>query len=139
MTIMLITMTIMNMQNKLYTMQFFSPPNDQLTAPQKRFKLPVKTGFNSQKREEPIAFCSPANSLHKWSMMPTVWNISTAQLGCLPGCAPSQLLHPCSSAECEKLEKVLDFIATTENITVTNILLVLNSKHSSYREENYPS
>jgi len=48
------------------------------------------------------------------------------------GCAPSQLLHTCSSAEYEKLEKVLDFIATTENISVINILLVLNPKYSSY-------
>jgi len=39
-------------------------------------------------------------------------------------------------AEHEKLDEVLDFTATTENISVTNILLVLNSKHSSYWEEN---
>jgi len=39
------------------------------------------------------------------------------------------------------LEKVLDFIAITENISVINILLILNPKHSSYWEENehYPS
>jgi len=65
-----------------------------------------------------------------------VWNISTGQLGCLSGCAPSQLLHTCSLAEYEKLEKVLDSIATTENISVINILLVLNPKHSSYWQEN---
>jgi len=29
--------------------------------------------------------------------MSVVWNISIAQL--LPGCAPSQLLHTCSSAK----------------------------------------
>jgi len=52
----------------------------------------------------------------------------------LSGCAPSQLLHSCSLGEYEKLEKVLDFIATTENIRVINILLILNSKHC---EENY--
>jgi len=34
-------------------------------------------------------------------------------------------------------KKVLDFIATTKNITVINILLVLNPKHSSYWEEKY--
>ena len=65
-----------------------------------------------------------------------VWNISIAQLGCLHGCAPAQLLHTCSLAEYEKLEKVLDSIATTENISVINILLVLNPKHSSYWQEN---
>jgi len=32
--------------------------------------------------------------------------------------------------------KVLDVIATTENISVINVLLVLNPKHSSYWEEN---
>jgi len=56
-----------------------------------------------------------------------------ASLGWLPGCVPSQLPHTCSPAEYLKLEKVLDFIATTENI---NILLVLNPKHSSYWEKN---
>jgi len=62
-------------------------------------------------------------------------------LGSLPGCAPSQLLHSCPSAEQERPEKVLDFIATAEDISVINILLVLNPKHSSYWEENelYPS
>jgi len=63
-------------------------------------------------------------------------NISTGQLGWLPDCAPSQLLHTCSLAEYRRLEKVLGFIATTENISVINILLVLNAKHSSYWEEN---
>jgi len=65
-----------------------------------------------------------------------VWNIFIDQLGWLSGCAPSQLLHTCSSAEYEKLEKVLDFIATAENTSVTNILLLLNLKHSSYWEGN---
>jgi len=50
----------------------------------------------------------------------------------MPGYAPPQLLHTCSLAEYEKLEKVLDIIATTENISVINILLLLNPKHSSY-------
>jgi len=58
-----------------------------------------------------------------------------ASLGCLSGSAPSQLLYNCSSAAYENLEKVLDFLATTENISVINILL-LNPKHSSYWEEN---
>jgi len=63
------------------------------------------------------------------------WDISIGQLGCLSGCALSQLPHTSSLAEYEKLEKVLDFIATTENISVINTLLVLNPKHSSYWEE----
>jgi len=57
-------------------------------------------------------------------------------LGYLPGCAPSQLLHTCSLAEHGRLEKVLDFPATTANISVINILPVLNAKHSCYCEEN---
>jgi len=65
-----------------------------------------------------------------------VWNISTAQLDWLPGHAPSQLLLTCSLAEHGMLQKVLDFLATTKTISVINILLVLNPKHSSYLEEN---
>jgi len=34
-----------------------------------------------------------------------------------------------------RLERVLDFLAETKNINTTNILLVPNSKHSSYWEE----
>jgi len=74
-----------------------------------------------------------------------VWNISIfplASLGWLPGCTtPSQLLRTCSLAEHWRVEKVVDSIATTENISVINILFVLNPKHSSYWEENscYPS
>jgi len=59
-----------------------------------------------------------------------------AGLGWLPGCGPSQLLHTCPLAECGRLEKVLHFIATTENVSVINILLVLNPKHNSYWEGN---
>jgi len=44
---------------------------------------------------------------------------------------PSQLLPTCSLAECEKPEKVLDFIGTTENISVINILLLPNPQLSS--------
>jgi len=76
---------------------------------------------------------TPIDNLNLTSM---VWSISPGQLGRLSGCAPSQLPHTCSSAEHEKLERVLDFIATTENISVINILLLLNPKHSSYWEEN---
>jgi len=54
----------------------------------------------------------------------------------LPGCYPSQLLHPCSLAELGRLEKVLDFIATIENISVISVLLILYPNHSTYMEEN---
>jgi len=51
---------------------------------------------------------------------------------CLPGCAPSQLLHACSLAEYGRWEKVLDFSATIKNIIVINTVLVLNPKYSSH-------
>jgi len=35
-------------------------------------------------------------------------------------------------AEYEKLEKVLDFLATTIDVRIINILLIVNPKHSSY-------
>jgi len=65
-----------------------------------------------------------------------VWNISAGQPGLLPSSAPSQLLYTCSSAEHGRLKEVLDFIVATKNISVINILLVLNPKHSSCWEEN---
>jgi len=37
-----------------------------------------------------------------------------------------------NSSPREDLEEVLDFIGTTENISVISILLLLNPKHSSY-------
>jgi len=51
-----------------------------------------------------------------------------AGLGWLPGCAHSQLLHTCLSAEHGKPKNALDFLATTGNIRVINILLILNPK-----------
>jgi len=36
----------------------------------------------------------------------------------------------------KRLEKVLDLLATAENISVIKVLLLLNPKHSSYSEEN---
>jgi len=53
-------------------------------------------------------------------------------LGYLSGYAPSQLLHTCSLAEYKKLEKVLDFTVTTENISIINIL-VINPKQRLLR------
>ena len=63
------------------------------------------------------------------------WNISMASSGCLPGRAPSQPLHPCSSAERGGLETVLDCLGATEAISIVNIL-VLYPNHSSCWEEN---
>jgi len=62
-----------------------------------------------------------------------VWNICIGQLGSLSGYTPSDLLHICSFAENRRLEKILDFIAAAENISVSNLLPVLNPKHSGYQ------
>ena len=47
----------MNMQNKVYTTQFFSPPNDRFTAWIKKYNFPPREDSNSQKTKKPIAFC----------------------------------------------------------------------------------
>jgi len=96
-----------------------------------KFEFLDKRGFELMETREKD-FCPPANPIHKLSMVSMVWNISMAQLGYPLGCAPSQLPHSCSSTEHGGLEKVLDIIATTENISVINILLVPNPKHSSH-------
>jgi len=117
---------LMNMQNKLYTIQFFSAPRAAIAEPRnpkfpERVSTPrqegIRTHGNEKSRDLPAPRPSP---VHKLSMMSKIWNISLGQLGYLPGCAPSQLLHTCSSAGYEKLEKVLDFVATTENTGVMN-------------------
>jgi len=81
--------------------------------------------LNLRKREKqiPALWATP---IHKLSV-----NISIGQLGCLSGDAPPQLLHTSSLAEYGRLEKGLDFIATTGNISVVNTLLIVNPKHSS--------
>jgi len=147
------------MQNKLYTIQFsHHPMTDSQPVPEQkwrnleladfvnfmeppkktelpeRFILTEKRGINKGR------FLSPCPTpIYKLSMTSMVWNISIGQLGCLSRCAASQLLHTCSSAEYGRMQKILDFLATTETISVINIILVLNPKHSSYWEENYPS
>ena len=44
------------------------------------------------------------------------------------GYAPSHLLHTCSLAKHGRPEKILQFFATAKNISVVNILRVLNPK-----------
>jgi len=74
--------------------------------------------------------------IHKPRMTSLVWNISIGQLGVAAWLCSLELPHTSSLAQHERLEKVLDFLATTENTSLTKILLVLNPKHSSYWEEN---
>ena len=143
---------IMNTQQTTHN-AISSPPNDWFTvSPRaaiakrqthgfgKFCKTPEKDWTPGQERtqtqgKEQRAPCPSARPTPKLSTVFMVWSISNGQLGCLPGCAPSQLLHTCSLAEHEKLEEALDFLATTKNHSVTNILLVLNPKHSSYWQE----
>ena len=101
----------------------------------------TRAGLNSWKweaRRIPALHLTP---IHKLSMMFKVWNISIGQVGLavwlcsLP--ASAQLLI----SWIWETGKSPWFIATTENISVINIILLLNPKHSSYWEENelYPS
>jgi len=99
-----------------------------------KVKLLDKTCFKLTETRKAGSFLP--TPIHKLSMMSMVWNISTGQLGWLSDYAPSQLLHSCSLAEYKKLERVLDFIATTKSFNAIKILPVLNPKHSSYCGEN---
>jgi len=160
--LLLLIMIIMNMQNKLYTIQFsYHPMTGSHLVPKQRLqileradfaifmKFPKKTkllekfreeGMRTHRKEKKIAAPQPT-TVYKLSMKSMVWNISIGQLGlAVPGSSPSQLLHTSSLAEYGRQENVLDFLVTTENISVISILLVLNPKHSSYWEENlfYP-
>jgi len=51
--------------------------------------------------------------------------------GCLALLPPSSCT-PAHQLNMRNWKKVLDFLATTENISVINILLLLNPKHGSY-------
>jgi len=62
-----------------------------------------------------------------------VWNIFIGRLGLAAWpCSLPELLNTCSLAEYGRLEKVLDFLATTKNISLVNIFLILNPKRNSY-------
>jgi len=65
-----------------------------------------------------------------------VWNISIGQLVLAVWLCSFQLRYTCSLPEYGRPEKVLDFTATAEIISVINILLVLKPEHRSYWEEN---
>jgi len=105
-----------------------------------KFELPEKRGPPGKEvpapRPTPIYKLSMISAwcLRDVSVMSMVWNISIDQLGYLSGYAPSQLLCTCLLAEHGKPRKSLIFL--TKTISVINIRLVLNPKHSSYWEEN---
>ena len=92
-------MIILNTQNNLYTIEFFSPPNDQFSAsplavsmetPEtvnfakfpKKFKFPHKREYELTEMREEDSFLPPQPStICKLSMRSMLWNISIGQLG----------------------------------------------------------
>jgi len=154
--ILLLLLLIMNEQNRLYEIQFShclttdstTVPEQQLWNPEladfaellkkikllEKFKLLDKRGFElGGKKRSP----APRTTLiHKLSGCLWYGIFPLASLVWLPGAAPSHLLHSWSSAESRRLEQVLDFLATTKNNSVKNVLLALNPKPSSYWEKN---
>jgi len=91
---------------------------------------------NFRKKEDKRAFLPLSQPpTHKLSMTFMVWNISIGQLGLsawLGSClAPAH--HWLNTGD---WKKVLDFLLTTKNISVINILLMVNPKYSTYWEEN---
>ena len=150
----------MNFKTKLYT-AVLSLPYDWFTAsPWAATAEPGTLGFHEfhetpPKKQTPGKVWTPRQEriqthgsererflplgqplLINWAWRPWYGTFPLASWGSLPGWAPAQLLHTFSWAEQGRLEKVLNFIATTENLSVISILLVLPPKYSSYWEEN---
>jgi len=77
-----------------------------------------------EKRKKPGLLPPQPTPIHKVRMLPMIWSISIGQPGLAAWlCSLPAPAHPQDSA-------------TTKNISVINILLLLNPKHSSYWEEN---
>jgi len=155
---------MMNMQTKLYTIQFTHRPmtgshsvpeqwswNLELAVFMNFTKLPKKTelpekfelrdqrGFKlTEKRRLKKKIPAPWPTLiYKLRMTSMVWSISMGQLGLAAWlCSLPAPAHLLISWVWETGEKVLDFIAPTENISAINIVLVPNPKYISYWEEN---
>jgi len=103
----------------------------------KKFELLDKRAFELvETRRADSLLPAWATPICKLSMLSMVWNISIGQLGLaawlysLP--APAHLLI----SWIWETGYVLDFIATAKNISVINILPLLNPKYSSYWEGN---
>ena len=159
--LMIIIMTIMNMQNELYTIQFShhlmtslqqSPGSNHGTQNSQILRVLQysRTRPNSQISSAPGQ--ERIQTYGKWeAKIPAPWKIPicivimrsygmeyfhwTAWAGCLA------LLPPSSCPPAYQMSmgnwKVFGFLATTTNISVINILLVLNPKHSTYWEQIY--
>jgi len=79
--------------------------------------------FELMEKRKRAILPSPPTLIYKLSRTSMVWNISTGQLGLAAWLCSLQVLHTRSLAEHGKLENVLDFLVTTENICVMNILV----------------
>ena len=124
------------MQNKCYTIQFFSPPDSRWCYSRihgtngfcwpRQTHVKVQThrkartqekGSNSGKR----VFSPWPTFIYKMSMMSMVWNISIGQLGlAVRLCSLPTLAHLLIS-QTWKSKKVLDFLATTKNISLLSV------------------
>jgi len=139
-------MIIMNMQNKLYIICFSHHPitNLQPVPEQQSWNLenckfcktPEKR-LNSQwtHTTEKTDFPTPT-PLHRLSMTFMVWNISIGRLGLAAWLCSLPALALLIIIWVRETGRSPSFSATTENISVINIFLLLNPKHSSYWEEN---
>jgi len=102
---------------------------------QKSANSQTREDSNSVKKKEQTPASWPTH-FHKPIMMS--WHgicpLASSAL-CLSVLLPSSCTPP-HQLNMRNWRKVLDFVATTANIRVINILLLLNLKHSSYWEKN---
>ena len=94
----------------------------------------ISWSSNSQKSFLPA--CQHPFICWAWCLWDGIFPL--ASLGSLPGDDPSQLLHTCSLPEYGKPLKVLDFLATTKNISVlsTFISCQIQNKTATGRKIN---
>jgi len=74
--------------------------------------------------------------LYKHSMTSMLWIFPLASLAIHLALLPPSSCTPPHQPNTGNWKKVRDFLATTKTISIINILLILNSKHSSYWKEN---
>jgi len=118
--------------------EFWKTPRKDRTP--RKDQTPDQREFKTTEMRKAEGFLSPGqHPLINWAWCYGIF--ASASLGYLSGYTPSQLLYAYSLAGHGSQEKLFEFSAKTDNISVINILLVLNPKHSTYWEENwlYPS
>jgi len=73
-------MVIMNMQNELYIIQFFSPSNNRFSAQKKCLKSQPREDSKLLENRKAGIFLPTSQPLRKLIMTTMVWNISIGQL-----------------------------------------------------------